>query len=282
VTAPDAPDAPLPGPRLPWPAQRRPLSVLAFGNSVATLQLPGRADRADGTYVEVLADLLAGYGVPVVPHVESRWFDFLHRAMRDYETRVRVHAPDVVIVQFGLNEYQPWLAPVWLVRHLMVANQASTRTARAYRARVAPRLWAALRTYRQRAAPLVGMRTWQVTPERFAGHLRRLLRNVHVEARPLVLVLDIDAPGARLEHFLPGMTARHAVYQDVIARVVREYDDPDVRLVRVSELTAGLGPTALPDEMHYTAATHRAVGELLATEVVSWLESRGQARSTSP
>lgn len=264
----------LPGPQLPWPPGRRPLSVVAFGNSVATLQIPPRADRAEGTYVEVLADLLTGAGVPTVPHLESRWFDFLHRAMREYEARVRVHAPDVLVVQFGLNEYQPWLAPVWLVRHLMVQHQAATRTARAYRARVAPRLWKGLRGYRRRVAPLVGMRTWQTTPDRFAGHLHRLIRNARHEAQPLVLVLDVDRPNDKLEHFLPGLRARHAVFQETLAAVVAGFDSPDVRLVRVSELTASLGPDAMQDGMHYTPGTHHAVGKLLADEVLAWLRRR--------
>ena len=262
------------GPQLPWPADRRPLSVVAFANSVATLQLPGRQDRSEGTYVEVLCDLLAGEGVPAVPHLESRWFDFLHRAMRDYESRVRSHNPDVLVVQFGLNEYQPWLAPVWLIRHLMVQNQAATRTAKAYRAKVSPRLWKALRGYRRRTAPLVGLRTWQTTPARFGGHLRRLLRQVHLEQRALILVLDIDAPAGVLEHFLPGLGARHAVYQQVIADVVQAADHPDIRLVKVSEITAALGPTAMADAMHYTPATHRVVGEALAAEVLGWLTER--------
>ena len=265
----------LPGPQLPWPQARRPLSVVAFGNSVATLQVPFRADRAEGNYVEVLADLLAAEGVPVVPHLESRWFDFLHRAMRDYESRVRVHAPDVLVVQFGLNEYQPWLVPVWLIRHLLVENQAATRPAKAYRLWVAPRLWAGVRGYRRRTAPLVGLRTWQTTPRRFRGHLTRLIRNVRWEARPLVLVLDLDVPGERLEHFLPGMRRRHAVFQDVIERVVDSFDDPEVRLVRVSEITSALGTAGIPDEMHYTPETHRVVGEALAREVLDWLRERG-------
>lgn len=266
---------PLPGPQLPWPEARRPLSVVAFANSIATLQMPARADRADGTYIEVLADLLAAEGVPVVPHLESRWFDFLHRAMREYESRVRVHAPDVVVVQFGLNEYQPWLVPVWLTRHLLVQNQAVIRPAKAYRRFVAPRLWRIVRGYRRRAAPLVGMRTWQTTPRRFGGQLARLIRNVRLEARPLVLVLDIDAPGDRLEYFMPGARVRHEVFQRTIAQVVAAAADPEVRLVRVSSITAACGGLALPDGMHYTPDTHRAVGEALAAEVVGWLRDRG-------
>lgn len=264
----------LPGPRLPWPAQRRPLSVVAFGNSVATLQLPARSDRAEGTYVEVLADVLSGEGVPSVPHLESRWFGFLVKQVRDFERTVRVHAPDVLVVQFGLNEYQPWLLPIPVLRHLMVQNQAVTRTARAYRRLVAPRLWKAVRGYRRRLAGPVGRHTWQTTPRRFGRTLERFLRNVRLEARPLVLVLDIDVPNDRLEHFLPGMRDRHAVFQQVLADAVAALQDPDVRLVRVSEITAGLGTGALPDGMHYSPATHEVVGRALAQEVLSWLRAR--------
>ncbi|MDP9182977.1 MAG: hypothetical protein M3P04_09415 [Actinomycetota bacterium] len=264
----------LPGPQLPWPARRRPLSLVAFGNSVASLVMPARVDRSEGTYLEVMADVLAGEGVPSVVHQESRWFDFLHRAMRDYETRVRSHAPDVVVVQFGLNEYQPWLLPIWVIRNLLVHNQAVTRTAKGYRRWVAPRLWRGVRGYRRRAAPLAGMRTWQTTPRRFEGHLRRLLRSLRVDGHPLVLVLDIDAPDSRLEHFLPGVAARHTVFQQLIERVVEQQEDTSVRLVRVSEITAAIGPTALADGMHYTPQTHRVVGEHLADEVIQWMKER--------
>lgn len=268
----------LPGPQLPWPDARRPLSLVAFANSVGTLQMPAREDRSQGTYVEVLADLLAAEGVPAIPHQESRWFDFLHQAMKEYEGRLRVHAPDVVIIQFGLNEYQPWLLPIWAVRHLLQHQQASTRTAKAYRRWVSPKLWKWVRNYRRTVAPLVGLRTWQTTPRRFEGHLRRLIRNLRVEGRPLVLVLDIDAPSDKLEHFMPGMRRRHAVFQEIIERLVRERGEDEVRLVRVSEITAPLGQEAMLDGMHYTPQVHGIVGQLLADEVVSWLKERG-ARS---
>lgn len=265
-----------PGPALPWPGARRPLSVVAFGNSVAALQVPPATDRGEGTYTEVLADLLAARGVPVVAHVEARWFDFLHRALREYPQRVRAHAPDVVVVQFGLNEYQPWLLPVWLVRHLLVRDAAVTRTARRYRRHVAEPLWRAVRGYRRRAAPLAGTWAWQTTPARFGGHLRRLLRLLRDEGHPLVLVLDLDPPGSRLEHFLPGLGTRHEVYRGVIEEAVRAEQDPQVRLVRVSEVIAALGDAGTVDGMHYTPAGHRAVGAALAAEVVGWLEERGR------
>jgi hypothetical protein len=74
---------------------------------------------------------------------------------------------------------------------------------------------------------------------------------LQLEGQPLVLVLDIDAPDSRLEHFLPGVAARHAVYQQLIERVVAEQESTSVRLFRISEVTAALGPDAFADGMYF-------------------------------
>lgn len=264
--------------QLLWPRRRRPLSVVVFGNSLPILQMPLRPDRESGVYLEILADRLAEEGVPVAAHLEGRWFDFLVDGMRDYQTRVRSHMPDVLIVHYGLNEYQPWIVPVWLIRHFLRQRDAVVQPARAYRKHVAPRLWRKVRNFRRWASPHVGLRTWQTTPHRFGGHLARLIRLARAEMAPLVLILDIDEPGELLQHFLPGLSERREVYQRTLEQVVREADDPDVRLVRVSEVTKALGPRSMPDGMHYTAEAHRAIGERLADDVMSWLRERARAR----
>jgi lysophospholipase L1-like esterase len=265
----------------PW--RRRPLSLVTFGNSVATLQVPMRDERGHGTYTEVLADLLAADGIPVAPHLEAEWFDFLHRGMRDYQRRVRNHCPDVVVVQYGLNESQPWLVPVSLVRHLIVQHQAVTRTARNYREHVADRVWTQVRGVRRVLSGPVGTRTWQTTPDRFTGHLHRLVRNVRLETRALVLVLDVNPPGELLEHFLPGMHERHALVQQRIEATVAGFDDPDVRLVRSSAVCDEMDPRqALPDGMHLSPAAHRWLGERLAQEVRPWVAANRLADGLLP
>lgn len=268
------------GPRLPWPADRRPLSVVVFGNSVASLVMPGGKapeDQPDtpANYLAVLSDRLVAAGVPVQPHMESQWFDFLHRATKDFERRVRNHNPDVVIVQFGINEMQPWIVPVWLIRHLLVRGWAVSRSARAYRERVAAPAWKQVRRFRRWASPHVGTRTWQTTPTRFAGHLEVLIRMTRLQLRPLVLVLDINAVGDLVEHFLPGMTERHAIFQQTISDVVASFDSDDVCLVECSRICEQLGPEALPDGQHMSPAAHAALGEALADEVLAWLRRRG-------
>lgn len=258
-----------------WPADRRPLSVVVLGNSVASLVMPKSGASEEDlsgaeNYLAVLTDRLAGAGVPVQPHLEAAWFGFLHRATRDFQQRVRNHNPDVLIVQFGLNEMQPWIVPVALIRHLLVLGWAATRTARGYRRRIATPLWKQVRRFRRWASPHVGTRTWQTTPRRFAGHLEALIRMTRAQSRPLVLVLDVNRPGAVLEHFLPGMAERHAVFQKTISDVVRTFGSDDVRLVDCSRICAEVGPSALPDGMHMAAAAHAAVGRELAAEILAW------------
>jgi hypothetical protein len=187
---------------------------------------------------------------------------------------VRTYLPDVLVVQFGLNECQPWLVPVSLIRHLLREHDAVTRTARRYRRHVARPLWKRVRWFRRRIAGTVGTRTWQTTPRRFAGHLDRLLSTATYEGRPLVLVLDLDDPRGTLAHFLPGMPERIETYREVIRSTVAKYADRDVRLVPVSELTRGRDDL-LADGMHYTPEAHRIIGERLAAEVVDWLSARG-------
>ena len=88
----------------------RPLSIVVLGNSMTFTQLPHR-DPGVGTYGEVLRDQLAAAGVAANLHLEGRWFEFVHAGLRRYEPSVRAHVPDVLIIQYGLNESQPYLVP---------------------------------------------------------------------------------------------------------------------------------------------------------------------------
>lgn len=249
----------------------RPLSVVVLGNSVAVLSIPARTGAGDGSYAEVLRDRLAAAGVPVRVALEGRWFDFAVQAFRRYEQSVRMHLPDVVVLQYGLNESQPWLLPVPVVRHLVTDHQVATRTGRLYRAHVVKPVWRQVRAYRRWAAPRVGLGTWQTTPRRFGEVMRQLIRATRYDSRPLVLVLDVQEPGEVLRHFLPGMSERHAVIQATLREVVDGFADPEVRLVGVAAACAAAGPAASPDGMHLSPQGHRIVGDLLADEVLAWL-----------
>lgn len=256
----------------------RRLSVVVLGNSVSILQIPERPRLEDGTYGEVLADELEDAGVPTELHLEGRWFEFADQGLRRYAESLSAHAPDVVVLQYGLNEMQPWLLPVPVVRHLMTEHLTAGRPAKWYRAHVATPAWRKVRSYRRWAAERVGSRTWQMSPEKFTDVMTSVIRSARYQFRPLVLVLDVNPPGRLLRTYLPGIEQRHEVYQRLLADVVRRFDDAEVRLVPVSNVVAELGEeVALPDGIHYSAAGHRRVGELLADEVLRWLKDTGRS-----
>jgi lysophospholipase L1-like esterase len=249
----------------------RPLSVVVLGNSLTVLSVPGRAGPDDGGWPEVLRDRLVAAGVPTRLHLEGRWFDFAVKAVPRYESTVRAHLPDVVVLQFGLNESQPWLLPIPVIRHFLTSHRVTTARGRWYRARVAPRLWQGVRTYRAWASGHVGTRTWQTTPDRFHQAMHQLIRATRYDSRPLVLILDVEPPGELLERFLPGMAPRHQRIQQELRDLVASFGDDEVRLVAVSELTSHRGQAAMADQMHYTPLGHSLVGEALAEQVLGWL-----------
>jgi lysophospholipase L1-like esterase len=249
----------------------RPLSVVVLGNSLTVLSIPGRTGATDGLYAEVLRDRITEAGYPTQMHLEGRWFDFATKALGRYEQSVRAHLPDVLVLHYGLNESQPWLLPVPVLQHFVARHEVTTRRGVWYRETIADPVWKHVRSYRRWASAKVGQRTWQTTPGRFHAAMRQLIKAARYDSQPLVLVLDLALPGDLLEHFLPGMPARHAVFQSQLQALVAELDDPDVRLIEVSSLMVDAGRAGMPDGMHFSPLGHRLVGERLAQEVLGWL-----------
>lgn len=251
------------------PGRDRPLSIVVWGNSVAALQGGPRPSHDAGCFGEVMRDRLVDHGLATELYVSARWFDFLVRARRRYETEIRSQVPDVIVMNFGINELQPWLVPVWLLRHLMTEWDAATPLSRMYRRRIAAPAWRQVRSFRRWAAPRVQY-TWQTTPARFEHTLHRVLEVALHELHPLILVVDIPTPGEKLEYFLPGVTARHARYQAVLASAVASVASSDARLVAASCIVAEQPEALAPDGMHLTALGHALLGERLANEVTEW------------
>lgn len=263
------------------PAAPTPLNVVTLGNSVSFMILrAGGVASETGNFSDVLADELSAAGIANDVALEGRWFDFAHKGLRAYETRVRPHRPHVLILNYGLNESQPWLAPIWLINHLLKRESATTKIGKWYRAKIAERMWKLVRKTRRKIAGRIGMWTWQTTPHRFQAAMKRLIFVGRAEQDCLVLVLDINPPGSLLLHFLPKQDARHSYYQTLIDEVVDSFDDPQVKLVRSSDLCVELGlESSLPDGMHLSPAGHEALGKRLAQEILTWHASR---YSTTP
>jgi hypothetical protein len=252
------------------------VNVLVLGNSVPRMVVPARTSRQDATFAEWLERLAPDARIDN----HSRWYELVDEGSRRFRCELRASMPDVVVVSYGVVECQPAVVPTWLSRHLMTWDQGLGPAARLYRRRMVPRVWPALRAWQRWAAGVAGTRTWRTPPHRFAATLHQLIETAR-DDRALVLVLDLPPVGSRLEHHLPGIAARRAVYQQLLAEVVASFAEPDVRLVRVSSVADELGVEAtVPDGLHLSSAAHRRVGELLVQELPCTTTRSG--RSGSP
>lgn len=247
----------------------RPLRVVAFGNSVSVLRIPWGTRPPDDCFPLVIPVHLADAGIDAVARNEGRVHDFVHTGLARYERDLRPHAPDVVVLHYGVLEAQPWFGPLAFLRHVISQGWALSRTARWYRRVVVKAVWDALAWYRERVVPRVGRWTWQVSPRRFEHGMRQLVRLCRDDLGSLVLVLGIAPTPSLLERRVPGQGERAARYNRVLADVVAGFDSPDVVLVPVDDLVEDLGgPDAqLPDGLHFTPELHRAVAGRLAQEV---------------
>jgi hypothetical protein len=83
---------------------------------------------------------------------------------------------------------------------------------------------------------------------------------------------------------MPGIDKRWELYQQILSDLVRDLDDPDVRLVPNSRTVLDvLGlEVGLPDGLHRTAAAHRLTAELLATEIQQWVQQPAPLDAGTP
>ena len=247
----------------------RPLRVHVLGSSAAVLVAPDHGPRDGGTYGEQLGPLLTGRGVPTVVSHAGTWFGQVQQALPQYERLVRDHFPDVLVVNYGMAECQSNALPSWVVRHVTTWDRSSHRAAHAYRERLVPKVWPLLRDYQRWAGSRDDGRTHRHPPRRFVADVSRLVDMTRKDCGSLVLLLDIDPPGPRVEHWLPGTAARVARYNELLAEVAEAYDD-DVRLVPAGALLTD--PAAqLPDGLHRTPEGHAVTAGLLADEICRWL-----------
>lgn len=233
--------------------------------------VPEHGPRDGGTYGEQLVTLLDDAGVPATVTHAARWFGRITELIPRYESDVRNPFPDVLVLHYGMVECQSNLLPRTIVRHLTTWHRTSRASALGYRRYAAPQVWRALRRY-QRAVSGHDQFTHRLSPRRFMADTRRIIDLARVETGALVLLVDIDPPGPRVEYWLPGTTERAAHYNRLLAEIADGYDD-GVRLVRASAQLTDVD-AQLPDGLHRTRAGHALTAKAIRDEILSWMAQR--------
>lgn len=248
---------------------QRPLRVHVLGSSTSVLVQPEHGPRDGGTYGEQLIPLLAQRGAPTVVTHAGTWFGQIRQTVARYERDVRDHFPDVLVINFGIVECQSNALPSAVVRHITTWHRTSRRGAGFYRERLVPPLWRQLRDYQRWASAHDDGRTHRHPPKRFVQDMTRTIDRVRKDCGSLVLLLDIDPPGERVEHWLPGTAARVQRY-NVLLREIADRHDEDVRLVPAGSLLTD-PESQLPDGLHRSPAGHAHTAGLLSDEICRWL-----------
>jgi hypothetical protein len=247
----------------------RPLRVHVVGNSASFLVEPTHGPRDLGTYGEQLEWLLGEQGVPTVTTHTGTWFGMVHNVLSRWETDIRDRFPDVLVLHYGMAECQSNAVPSWLIRHTGTWYRTSRRGAKAYRRWVAGPLWRSARRLQRWTSTVDRDLTHRLSPRRFETDMHRVIDLVRKECGSLVLLVDLDPVGPRVEHWLPGTTRRAAHYQAILAAIADSYDDA-VRLVPAGAQLVDVD-TYVPDGLHRTAAGHTLTARLLAEEITRWL-----------
>lgn len=256
------------------PASRRapltvPLRVAVVGNSMPLATAPWGHGGHQTSYPRQLERVLAERGVAAQVVNEARQASMVDDGIRHWEQRVYAYGPDVVVAHYGVFECVTKAVPRRLERYVFGWNYHGGRIARRVRPLVL-RAWPAARAWQRLVDRTVGLRSYRMRPERFAWELRHFISLCKGDGDPLVLVPDVQEFGGRYTHWMPHMNARRDRINDVLRRVVAEFDDT-VRVVELSALVdeAG-GPAALPDGVHFSAELNRRLAELVADEIEAW------------
>ena len=248
----------------------RPLRVHVVGHSASFMVEPQHGPRDLGSYGEQLVPLMGDQGIPTVTTHTGTWFGMVNQVLSRWETDIRDRFPDVLVLHYGMAECQSNVVPSWLIRHTGTWYRTSRLGTKAYRRWVAGPLWRAARRLQRWTSGLDRDLTHRLSPRRFEADIRRVTDLVRKECGSLVLLIDLDPVGSRVEHWLPGTSQRAARYNTILAGIADSYDD-GVHLVPAGAQLVDVA-ALLPDGLHRTVEGHTLTARLLAEEITRWLK----------
>lgn len=255
---------------------REPVRVLVKGASTAVMTSWMGGPRRDFTYPRVAEAELLAAGQPAEVRVTAAVGQRAKDSLATWEREVVTWSPDVVVLHYGQYEAVHLLIPSPVERYVnRVSRRSGTLRDAAHRHAVrTPYL--GLVAVQQRVDERVPDRFWAHRARQVGADLERLVERVRTVASPLVVIPDQVHPDPAWAVPFPGMAARvdhlNATFRSLVDRIA----DPDVRLLQISEIVAGLAaadPYA-PDGGHFAPHVHQAVGRVLANMILEWAGSQ--------
>lgn len=246
-----------------------------MASSVGYYVRPPERDGPSRPYPEVLENLLRGAAVDAEVVNHASWFVLIHEALRDIQSNVVPYGADVAVINFGILEAESTYLPTPLVRSVYRWNSTTHSVWKPIRRA----LLLPVHHFHQRVAPKLMRRLpafHRLSPRRFEDELARTVAWLRKERNALVLVLNINPVGDKVERQLPGTRGSVDAYNSIIDRVVRSQGDESTRLIDVHSVVVdgNEGGRLVADGIHYTTEGHRVVAGMLADEILLWLKRR--------
>jgi lysophospholipase L1-like esterase len=212
-------------------------------------------------YAVHLEGLLEDSGRPALVWNGSTWLGMIDGAVRDWNESVLSKWPDLVVLQFGLNECRSILIPRRLHIQRWQFPRTATRRNRLWR-RTLDATWDGLF-----AATRPFDREW--VPTHMSEARFRALTNYFVEltrnnTNAVVAIIEIHPTTRILETLTPNYDVvrrrMQSILDDAVARNNNAFS------VEITSLVERLGGprSALPDGFHFSAQMHRLVAEQIA------------------
>ena len=255
--------------------QPRRLRIVVVGQSVGFYVRPPRNDLDEGNYGELLERRLRSDGIKAEVVNSSGWFLLVHEAFREIETLVLRHSPDIVITNFAMGECQPKIIPTDLLRWLYTFKRPSDAGTRLLQRLLVDRVAALYVTWSPRLIAALPRVPYRLSPKRFGYEMRRFVRIIRKERKALVLMINANPAGPKLEATLPGTDARSQQYNEILERVAERHG-PDTRVIDARSIVLAAGiEKALPDGLHFSSHGHQLIADALYDEIRPWLDERG-------
>jgi hypothetical protein len=252
-----------------------PIRILIKGASEVVLLAEPGGPRTDFNFGRVIEAGLLASGRPAQVHVDAVPSAAARLDLHTWQQGAIAWSPDVVVLHYGHYESIHFFLPRWLERHANSWRWRPTRLNRMYRKRVLRPLWVSLAQLQKRVDHRFDSLAFRRRLQRVAVDVGAQIEHLRELGAPLVLVLEVVPPGAIWREWFPGLDERTAFMNAQLEQMVQRFDSPDVRFVRTTpELAARLDPgeEATPDGGHYSARSHRIVGEVLTREIVTWAQ----------
>lgn len=253
-------------------AQPLPIRVLVKGASLMHDISEFPQGREDFIFARVIEESLlkSGHGANVWTAAVASQPARL--AFRTWEEQVKAWSPDVIILSYGYYEVVHLFLPRWLERH---ANSFKARPGPIrgfYRKQVLRKIWVSLAKVQAALDRRVGARFFARKVRQVETELHTYIDKSRKVGQPLIMLFEFLPTGERGQDWFPGMSARTVLMNEMLHKLVADYDSPEIMLVPIPAIAERAAPGQEPntDGFHYTGVVHQAIGEEIADEIRTW------------